>query len=93
MNIEHWRDANDTEKQITQIRRGKSGPGIAFSPKTTVSSVNYHSTDVPDSFICQPELEKFSHQWVQDPQGHNSTPTRQKHRVYCTENTHANRIA
>ena len=63
MNIAHWGDANDKEKQIPQIWSGQSGPGIAFSPNTTVSSVNYQSTDVPDSFICQPEMEQFSHQW------------------------------
>jgi len=63
MSIEHWRDTNDKEKQIPQICSGQSGPGIAFSPNTTVSTVNYHSTVVPHSFICQPEMEQFSHQW------------------------------
>jgi hypothetical protein len=62
MSIENWRDANDRENQLAQIGNGHSGPGTSSSRNTAAFTVNCYSTDVPDSFICQPEMEQFSHQ-------------------------------
>jgi hypothetical protein len=61
MSIEHWRNANDKANQPAHICIGQSGPGKAYSRNTAVPTVNYHSTDVPHSFICHPEMEQFSH--------------------------------
>jgi hypothetical protein len=79
------------KNKIPQIYGGQSGSGTAFSPDSSVSTNNYHSTNVPHSSTCHPGMGKFSHQWSRFHRD-SFNPTREK-LAYSRENTSVNGIA